>query len=92
MVRLNPEPHRRVFLKPFRGIRCRSSAPAATRCTWTCRLNSYRWVRGFNEYDQLQASGVSGQGARSFYYPQLRLIVCADCHIAISAIEGRRQY
>ena len=32
-------------------------------------VNHYRWLRGFNEYDNWQASGVSGQGARSFYYP-----------------------
>src|SRR5881394_3684709 len=29
-------------------------------------VNHYRWIRGFNEYDNWQASGVSGQGARSF--------------------------
>ena len=32
-------------------------------------MNAYRWIRGFNEYDNWQASGVSGEGARSFYYP-----------------------
>jgi hypothetical protein len=32
-------------------------------------VNHYRWFRGFNEYDNWQASGVSGKGARSFYYP-----------------------
>jgi len=35
-------------------------------------VNHYRWIRGFNEYDNWQASGVSGQGARSFYYPANR--------------------
>jgi len=25
-------------------------------------VNHYRWVRGFNEYDNWQASGVSGKG------------------------------
>jgi len=29
-------------------------------------VNRYRWIRGFNEYDNWQASGVSGQGARAF--------------------------
>src|SRR5437764_826345 len=43
-------------------------------------VNHYRWIRGFNEYDNLQASGVSGQGARSFYYPP-RSQQCADCHM-----------
>jgi len=43
-------------------------------------VNHYRWVRGFNEYDNWQASGVSGQGARSFYYPA-NSMMCADCHM-----------
>src|SRR5205814_2055756 len=38
------------------------------------------WIRGFNEYDNWQASGVSGQGARAFYYPQAPM-TCADCHM-----------
>ena len=43
-------------------------------------MNHYRWLRGFNEYDNWQASGVSGQGARSFYYPP-KSQDCADCHM-----------
>ena len=45
-------------------------------------VNSYRWIRGFNEYDNWQASGVSGQGARSFYYPP-KPQQCADCHMPL---------
>ena len=43
-------------------------------------MNGYRWIRGFNEYDNWQASGVSGQGARSFYYPS-QAQTCNDCHM-----------
>src|SRR5207249_2752388 len=43
-------------------------------------VNSYRWLRGFNDYDSWQASGVSGQGARSFYYPP-QPSTCVDCHM-----------
>src|SRR6202008_3321936 len=32
------------------------------------------------EYDNWQASGVSGQGARSFYYPASSMM-CVDCHM-----------
>ena len=46
-------------------------------------VNHYRWIRGFNEYDNWQASGVSGQGARSFYYPA-KPVQCADCHMPLS--------
>ncbi len=47
-------------------------------------VNHYRWFRGFNEYDNWQASGVSGQGARSFYYPP-KPQQCADCHMPMEA-------
>ena len=47
-------------------------------------MNNYRWVRGFNDYDNWQASGVSGQGARSFYYPP-KTSSCADCHMPLVA-------
>ena len=45
-------------------------------------VNGYRWIRGFNEYDNWQASGVSGQGARSFYYLEAPL-TCNDCHMPL---------
>ena len=47
-------------------------------------VNAYRWFRGFNDYDNWQASGVSGQGARSFYYPP-KPQKCADCHMPLVA-------
>ncbi len=47
-------------------------------------MNNYRWLRGFNDYDNWQASGVSGQGARSFYYPP-KSQVCSDCHMPLVA-------
>ena len=57
------------FSSRFTASRPPSSVSTATRCTSTCPVNGYRWFRGFNDYDNWQASGVSGQGARSFYYP-----------------------
>jgi tetratricopeptide (TPR) repeat protein len=45
-------------------------------------VNHYRWVRGFNDYDNWQASGVSGLGARSFYYPA-KPQRCTDCHMPL---------
>jgi hypothetical protein len=79
---LNPEPHRRSFLKPF------MRADSAEYCS-TCHkvhldvpVNNYRWQRGFNDYDNWQASGVSGQGARSFYYPA-KSSTCVDCHMPL---------
>src|SRR6185437_4088067 len=44
-----------------------------------------------NEYDAWQASGVSGQGARSFYYPP-KSQNCRDCHMPLvkSSDPGNR--
>jgi len=82
MVRLNPEPHRRVFLKPFMRNQVPEFCSGCHKVHLDVPLNSYRWVRGFNEYDNWQASGVSGQGARAFYYPATSMM-CADCHMPL---------
>ena len=82
MVRLNPEPHRRVFLKPFMRQQVPEFCSGCHKVHLDVPLNNYRWVRGFNEYDNWQASGVSGQGARSFYYPATPMM-CADCHMPL---------
>ncbi|MFI5114269.1 MAG: multiheme c-type cytochrome, partial [Terriglobales bacterium] len=69
LIKLNPEPHRRVFLKPFMKDQTAEFCSSCHKVHLDVPVNHYRWIRGFNEYDNWQASGVSGQGARSFYYP-----------------------
>ena len=80
LVRVNPEPHRRTFLKPFMRTQVAEFCSTCHKVHLDVPVNRYRWVRGFNEYDNWQASGVSGQGARSFYYPA-NPMMCADCHM-----------
>jgi tetratricopeptide (TPR) repeat protein len=80
MVKVNPEPHRRVFLKPFMREQTAEFCSGCHKVHLDVPVNRYRWIRGFNEYDNWQASGVSGQGARSFYYPA-NSKSCADCHM-----------
>ncbi|GAC1674752.1 MAG: hypothetical protein PVS2B2_09170 [Candidatus Acidiferrum sp.] len=80
LVRLNPEPHRRTFLKPFMRAQTAEFCSTCHKVHLDVPVNRYRWVRGLNEYDNWQASGVSGQGARSFYYPA-NSMQCADCHM-----------
>jgi tetratricopeptide (TPR) repeat protein len=84
MVRLNPEPHRRVFLKPFMREQVPEFCSGCHKVHLDVPVNHYRWIRGLNEYDNWQASGVSGQGARSFYYPSTAMM-CADCHMPMVA-------
>ncbi len=88
---LNPKPHRAIFLKPF--MQGESSAFCSTchKVHLDVPVNHYRWFKGFDDYDNWQASGVSGQGARSFYYPQ-QSSSCADCHMPLvpSHVPGSR--
>jgi Flp pilus assembly protein TadD len=83
LVDLNPEPHRRVFLKPFMRNQTAEFCSSCHKVHLDVPVNHYRWVRGFNEYDNWQASGVSGLGARSFYYPP-KPQQCADCHMPLT--------
>jgi tetratricopeptide (TPR) repeat protein len=82
MIKLNPEPHRRVFLKPFMRQQTAEFCSSCHKVHLDMPVNHYRWFRGFNEYDNWQASGVSGEGARSFYYPA-KPQQCADCHMPL---------
>jgi len=82
ITKLNPEPHRRVFLKPFVREQTAEFCSSCHKVHLDIPVNHYRWIRGFNEYDNWQASGVSGQGARSFYYPA-KPQQCADCHMPL---------
>src|SRR6266446_2088385 len=77
---LNPGPHKKSFLKPFMRGESAEFCAACHKVHLDVPVNRYRWFRGFNDYDNWQASGVSGQGARSFYYPE-KSMVCADCHM-----------
>ena len=77
---LNPQPHRMTFMKPF--MREAEFCAACHKVHLDVPVNNYRWFRGFNDYDNWQASGVSGQGARSFYYPE-KSMACADCHMPL---------
>ena len=76
---LKPEPHKATFLKPF----MKDNSEFCSTCHKVhldVPVNNYRWLRGFNDYDNWQASGVSGQGARSFYYPAATS-TCGGCHM-----------
>jgi Tfp pilus assembly protein PilF len=81
---LNPEPHRRTFMKPFMRQDSAEFCSTCHKVHLDVPVNNYRWIRGFNDYDNWQASGVSGQGARSFYYPP-KSSTCSDCHMPLVA-------
>jgi tetratricopeptide (TPR) repeat protein len=78
----DPEPHRKTFMKPFMRMDSAEFCSSCHKVHLDVPVNSYRWFRGFNDYDNWQASAVSGQGARSFYYPA-ETKTCANCHMPL---------
>lgn len=82
VIRLDPEPHRRSFLKPFHRESTAEFCSVCHKVHLDEPVNNFRWFRGFNEYDQWQSSGVSHQGALSFYYPAASK-KCSDCHMPL---------
>ena len=82
LIRVNPEPHRRTFLKPFHRQQPAEFCSTCHKVHLDVPVNHYRWFRGFNDYDNWQASAASGQGARSFYYPP-QPSTCATCHMPL---------
>lgn len=81
MTYLDPEPHRRTFMKPFMKENASEYCSTCHKVHLDVPVNNYRWFRGFNDYDNWQASGF-GEGARSFYYPP-KGQTCAECHMPL---------
>jgi tetratricopeptide (TPR) repeat protein len=82
LVKAKPEFHKKTFLKPFHK--------EAEFCS-TCHkvhlpkeLNHYKeFLRGQDHYTPYLLSGVSGHGARSFYYPPKAKSNCSQCHMPL---------
>jgi Flp pilus assembly protein TadD len=94
LLYIDPQPHKKTFLKSFHTEQTAEFCSSCHKVHLDVPVNSYRWFRGFNDYDNWQSSGVSGQGARSFYYPA-KPQKCADCHMPMvaandpAAIDGK---
>ena len=82
LIRLDPEPHKKSFLKPFHRENTAEFCSTCHKVHLDEPVNNFRWIRGFNDYDQWQKSGVSHQGALSFYYPETAK-KCVDCHMPL---------
>ena len=82
VMKLDPGPHRAAFMEPFMVEDQAAYCSTCHKVHLDKAVNDYRWLRGFNTYDNWQASGVSGMGARSFYQPETS-VQCTDCHMSI---------
>jgi tetratricopeptide (TPR) repeat protein len=86
LIKARPDFHKKTFLKPFhRGASLGSEfCSACHKVSLPVELNHYKeFLRGQNHHDSFQLSGVSGHGARSFYYPEKAKGRCADCHMPL---------
>jgi tetratricopeptide (TPR) repeat protein len=83
LVKAKPEFHKKTFLKPF--MRSAEFCSTCHKVSIPQELNHYKeFLRGQNHYDTYLLSGVSGHGARSFYYPEKAVQNCAGCHMPLN--------
>jgi tetratricopeptide (TPR) repeat protein len=86
LVKAKPEFHKKTFLKPF--MRSAEFCSTCHKVSIPGDLNHYKdFLRGQNHYDTYLLSGVSGHGARSFYYPDQAKQTCAACHMPLQASD-----
>jgi tetratricopeptide (TPR) repeat protein len=82
LVKAKPSFHKKTFLKPFH-----KSAEFCSTCHKVhlpYELNHYKeFLRGQDHYGSYLLSGVSGHGARSFYYPEVAQTNCNGCHMPL---------
>jgi len=84
LVKAKPEMHKKTFLKP--AIQDSAFCSTCHKVSIPYALNHYKdFLRGQNHYDTFLLSGVSGHGARSFYYPPVAKGQCVHCHMNFAA-------
>ncbi len=82
LIKAKPHFHKRTFLKPFH--KTAEFCSACHKVHLPLVLNHYKeFLRGQNVYDPYLLSGVSGHGARSFYYPDTAETNCNGCHMPL---------
>jgi len=80
LIKAKPSFHKKTFLKEFHTTSEFCSVCHKVHLPYA--LNHYRnFLRGQNHYDSWLLSGVSGHGARSFYYPERAEQNCNNCHM-----------
>jgi tetratricopeptide (TPR) repeat protein len=84
IVKAKPDFHKKTFLKPFH--KSEAFCFICHKVSLPIALNHYKeFLRGQNHADTYYLSGVSGHGARSFYYPPEAKTNCAECHMPLQA-------
>ena len=80
LIKAKPEFHSQTFLKPLH--KTPEFCSTCHKVSLPGELTNYKeFLRGQNHYDNYHLSGVSGHGARSFYYPEHAQGNCNECHL-----------
>lgn len=83
LIKAQPEFHKKTFLKPLH--KTPEFCSTCHKVSIPVELTKYKdFLRGQNHYDTFLLSGVSGHGARSFYYPETSQQNCNGCHMPLS--------
>jgi len=86
LVKAKPEFHKKTFLKPHH--KTAEFCSACHKVALPSEVTGYKeFLRGQNHYDAWLLSGVSGHGAKSFYYPTTAQTDCNGCHMPLAASD-----
>jgi tetratricopeptide (TPR) repeat protein len=94
LVKAKPSFHKKTFLKP-EVHRKAEFCSTCHKVHLPYALNHYKeFLRGQNHWDSYLLSGVSGHGARSFYFPDKAKTTCAECHMPLQTSNdfGRQDF
>ncbi len=84
LVKAKPEMHKKTFLKPI--VKSAEFCSVCHKVGLPYAVNHYKdFVRGQDHYNSYLLSGVSGHGARSFYYPPVAKSNRNECHMDLLA-------
>ncbi len=82
LVKAKPEMHKKTFFRPI--LKDPKFCSTCHKVGLPFGVTHYKdFVRGQNHYDSYLLSGVSGHGARSFYYPEVAKTNCNECHMEL---------
>ena len=80
VLKAKPVVHKRRMLKPF--FRKSEFCAPCHKVSLDVPVNHYRWLRGQNEYDSWQNSGVPHNNPMTWYEPP-GTKECQDCHMPL---------
>jgi hypothetical protein len=86
LLRARPEAHKRAMLTDLH--RTSDFCGTCHKVSLDVPVNRYRWLRGQNELDAWQDSGIAGNNPATWYEPP-KTARCQDCHMqTVPAMRG----